>query len=179
EAIGRPARPQRLAVAEQWIAFVGAGKFRVGDPRPLHELELPRDVGIETDEAQASLLVAVLAQNGILRREPRSIFATAPQDAMKPGGGQQIGVRALAVEAERAQKFCDRTARARRKIGIAGVGATDVGAERAGGCVRIIIEGELGCATDPPCGASRRPDRRRPRWLRFATGWSGCPTLAH
>ncbi len=59
---------QRQAVAEQWILFAGqAGEFGAGDPGPLDEFELAREVGVEAEEVEPGFLVGTFTPHGVLR----------------------------------------------------------------------------------------------------------------
>ena len=56
KTVGDRAAGCRLPIAQQRVAFLcQTTKFRSGDPRRLHELELSHDVRVETHETQADV----------------------------------------------------------------------------------------------------------------------------
>src|SRR4029450_5764429 len=102
------------------------------------ELELSRDVGVEADEAKTPLNDgAALVAGGV-----EDILAAAAQNAMKPRRGNEVVVWVLTAEAQNAKQPLEQAAGAFRKIGVTGIGATDVCAVGTRGGVRIDVKRE-------------------------------------
>ena len=71
------------------------------------------------------------------------VLAAAAQNAMKPRRRNQVVVRMLAAEAQNADQPREQAVGAFREIGVARIGAADMGAVGTGGAVRIVVKGEL------------------------------------
>ena len=157
ERVARRAGRERQAIADQRIALVETFEFRIGEPGRLDEFELPRDVGIEADETQPPLHHAIAALAGRFEH----VLTAAAENAMKPGRRNQVVVRMLAAETQDADQPRPPAPGAFREIGVARIGAADMGAVGTGGAVRIVVKGELIAMDDPRDRDRRRESPRR------------------
>src|SRR5882724_9941677 len=109
ETIRERATRNRLAISQQRIGFAGqAGKLAAVDPGVLEKLELARNIGVETNKLEtASRILRRRRFVGVVRGQARSVFATAPENPMKPDGRHQIIAKTFWTKPEHGDEFLE------------------------------------------------------------------------
>src|SRR5215469_4342466 len=145
KSVRRLTRRKWFAVAKQRIGFTGQCiELRIGQPGVLNELELPRDVGIQTDEVQPALRRRrCIGQRSLLGWHRSAIFTATAQDAMEPAGGNGVVTQVVATgKAEHPDRLRKHPLHAAGHVPGARVGTAYMRAERADAAVWIGVIGE-------------------------------------
>ena len=145
-AVWRRLPSSRIALARQ------RRELRARHPGVLDELELTRDVRVQTDEVQPSIrVVRGRWLECFVDRQRRTELAAAAKNAMETDGRDHVILKRTRRQAQIGEALLQ-SGLVMRVVAVPGIRPADVGAEWAADTGRVVVKRELNSAAVPaPC----------------------------